>query len=55
METGKDTKQTVKLSETTYKKLIQVCKIDLRISFQDYMEFAIEYCLKNKIYPDGKK
>lgn len=55
MKNEKDTKQTVKLTAETYKKLIQVCKIDLRISYQDYMEFAIEYCLKNKILPDARK
>jgi hypothetical protein len=48
-------KLSIKFEETEYKKIMQFCKVENRISFQDFIHFAVNYCVKNKILPGDKK
>lgn len=50
-DTGRTFKLTVALEEETHKKLTQLCKIDNRVSFQDFINNSVKHCIEKKILP----
>ena len=48
-------KLTVRFSDDLHKRMTKYCKIDHRVSFQDFIIACIEHGLKNKVLPEGKK
>lgn len=47
-------KMTLFLKKPIHKKLATVCKVEGDLSYQEYISYAVEYCLKNGIKPPEK-
>lgn len=49
-----EVKMTLFLDVETHKRLTTVCKIEERISYQEYITYAVKYALSKGIVPPKK-